>query len=234
MKPNIICLKHGTLYGPEYVNRLYSMVCKHCTLPFTFICLTEDPTDLHENIVHKELPDLPLKGWWFKPYIFSKDLKLKGTTLYLDLDLIIVNNIDKLFTYLPGEFCIAQDFTRQQVPSIRRFNSSIMKYDPFKHSFIWSAFERDMNFYCHSYRGDQDYIYKVAKNSANLFPYEWLLSYKWEIRKQKRIDLTMPQGTRKLLQVEDPDIPEECCIAVFHGDPKPDNCDDPIVDKHWR
>jgi hypothetical protein len=28
---NVICMKWGTKYGPEYVNRLYAMVRRHLT-----------------------------------------------------------------------------------------------------------------------------------------------------------------------------------------------------------
>jgi hypothetical protein len=30
----IVCVKWGTLYGPEYVNRLYAMVKRNITGPF--------------------------------------------------------------------------------------------------------------------------------------------------------------------------------------------------------
>jgi len=31
---HVICMKWGTKYGPEYVNRLYAMVRRHLTLDF--------------------------------------------------------------------------------------------------------------------------------------------------------------------------------------------------------
>ena len=31
----IVCLKHGTKYSSEYVNKLYNMVKRHCTIPHT-------------------------------------------------------------------------------------------------------------------------------------------------------------------------------------------------------
>ena len=37
----VLCMKWGTKYGPEYVNRLYSMVRRHLNGDFRFICLTD-------------------------------------------------------------------------------------------------------------------------------------------------------------------------------------------------
>ena len=34
---NIICMKWGTKYGPEYVNRLASMVKRNITIPYRFV-----------------------------------------------------------------------------------------------------------------------------------------------------------------------------------------------------
>ena len=94
----VLCLKHGTKYPSEYVNTLYNMVKRNCTLDFEFVCLTDDVTGIDPNIKILSLPKT-LKGWWCKPYMFSNDLPLKGTVLYMDLDVVISNNIDHLFTY---------------------------------------------------------------------------------------------------------------------------------------
>ena len=37
----ILCMKWGTQYGPEYVNRLYAMARRHLPGNFDFVCLTD-------------------------------------------------------------------------------------------------------------------------------------------------------------------------------------------------
>jgi len=37
----VLCMKWGTKYGPEYVNRLYGMVRRHLKGDFRFVCLTD-------------------------------------------------------------------------------------------------------------------------------------------------------------------------------------------------
>ena len=66
---HILCMKWGDKYGPEYVNRLYNIVKQHLTLPFTFICLTDDPTGINPAVQCHPIPDLglpaglPERGW---------------------------------------------------------------------------------------------------------------------------------------------------------------------------
>ena len=47
----VLCMKWGTKYGPEYVNRLYGMVRRHLRGDFRFVCLTDrsDGVRLHHR-----------------------------------------------------------------------------------------------------------------------------------------------------------------------------------------
>ena len=45
---HILCMKWGTKYGPEYVNRLYAMVRRHLSGDFNFVCLTDG--GVHDNL----------------------------------------------------------------------------------------------------------------------------------------------------------------------------------------
>lgn len=37
----VLCMKWGTKYGADYVNRLYNMVKRHTTVDFKMVCLTD-------------------------------------------------------------------------------------------------------------------------------------------------------------------------------------------------
>ena len=56
----ILCMKWGTKYGPEYVNRLHSMVRRHLTIPHRFVCLTDNREGLHADIETFPIPSLEL------------------------------------------------------------------------------------------------------------------------------------------------------------------------------
>lgn len=232
---NILCLKHGTKYSSEYVNRLYNMVTRNCTLNPTFFCITDDPTGLNSDIITIPTPK-GLEGWWCKPYIFSADLPIKGTVLYLDLDVVIANNIDKLFKYQPNNWCTIRDFTRKQRPNWQKYNSSVIKFKAGELDFVWQNFNRDPDTIQRKFFGDQDYLYDIThtKLPATLYPDNWILSWKWEVRKSKEFAPGGRKGARKLRHIENVVPIEECCVCVFHGDPNPEICEDPWVIDNWK
>jgi len=232
----VLCLKHGTKYSADYVNILYSMVKRHCTLDFEMVCLTDDKQGIDPDIKILKLPDY-LQGWWCKPYMFSNDLPLKGTVLYMDLDVVIANNIDHLFTWEEKNWCTIRDFTRKMRPTWQKYNSSIVRFRAGEMDYMWKDFERNRTAIQKKFHGDQDWMYDAAeklKTPAKLFPDNWIMSWKWEIRQSKDLNYKMPKGKRQLRTIEHCTPPSDCAICVFHGDPNPENCEDPWVIKNWQ
>jgi len=231
-KNYILCLKHGSKYDPDYVNRLYNMCKRHCTIPFEFVCLTEQTQGLDPDITTIALPG-GLAGWWYKPYIFSEELGLNGTILYMDLDVVLSNNIDKLFVYSPGDWFIIRDFTRSMRAGWKKYNSSVIRFETGTLKHIWTKFKEKPQQVMRQFHGDQDWIYHIDK-TAKLWPDSWIRSWKWEIRKNREFDPKTQRGTRKLKYIEDVEPGPECCVCVFHGDPNPHLCDDPWVVDNWK
>ena len=118
-KRHILCMKWGTKYGPEYVNRLYAMVRRHLTGDFQFVCLTDDERGVRPEVRCLPIPPLNLHlapgqrdGAWKKLTTFEADLHgLRGTALFLDLDVVVVGSLDGFFTQ-QGEFLIIHDYPR--------------------------------------------------------------------------------------------------------------------------
>ena len=231
---NILCLKHGEKYSADYVNKLYNMVKRHCTVPFNFYCLTENPKDIYPEINIIPLP-AGLTGWWCKPYMYSKDLPIEGTILYLDLDVVISSNIDKLLTYSPGHWCTVRDFTRSMRPKWPKYNSSIVRFRKGQLDHVWSEYIKDPKSIQRRHFGDQDWLYEATqKTQAMLYPDSWIQSWKWEVRKTKEWALGGTRGNRKFKHIENVTPRVECCVCVFHGDPNPHNCEDPWVVDNWK
>ena len=110
---HVVCVKWGVKYPSQYANVLNSMVKRHTTVPFEFHCITDDKSGLDPHIKTIMFPNEPwIKTWWSKLWMFSPDMPLKGNILFFDLDVIIHNNIDPLFTHNPGKFMIIRDFNR--------------------------------------------------------------------------------------------------------------------------
>lgn len=109
----ILCMKWGNKYTASYVNKLYNMVKRHVTLPFRFVCFTDDAVGIKNNIEIFPIPTLETnqilhtstkERGWNKLLTFKAPLyDITGPVLFLDLDIVIVGNIDEFFT-TPGEF----------------------------------------------------------------------------------------------------------------------------------
>jgi hypothetical protein len=233
MTKSIVCLKWGDKYSPEYVNILYNMCKRHSSHNFNFICVTDNPKNLNSNIKIEILPNITdVKGWWFKPYVFSRNLNLTGHVLFFDLDLVIFQNFDKLWTCNDSEFYIIRDFIKTTNPKWNRFNSSVFKFVAEKYHWIWDDFEKNKINIIKKNHGDQDYLYTILKDKAKFWPDNWIQSYKWEMRDKN--DLVSINKKRNFKSIKNPTINPHTCISVFHGEPNPHECLDPWVTENWR
>lgn len=208
------------------------MVKRNSTVPFNFACVTENPLGIDPAIEIVALPKHHgIEGWWYKPWLFSREFPLTGQILFLDLDLVIVKNIDNLWAHALGKFCIIRDFTRASYKDWVKFNSSVFRFESKKYSFVWDNLVKDLS-QTKKMHGDQDWIYSQIKTDFAYWPDEWIRSYKWEIR--NREDLAVINKKHTFKTVLNPKIKEQTSILVFHGNPKPDTVDDPIIVKNWQ
>lgn len=104
MEPiNFYTFKWGNKYSADYVNKLYSSLAIHCHVDYTFTCITDDSTGIDSSINIIDYDS-------FDPFPYPKDRvftreKLvlmkrfnKGKNFWLDLDLLIMNDITDLVT----------------------------------------------------------------------------------------------------------------------------------------
>ena len=230
---NVLVLKHGTKYTADYVNKMFNMVKKNLQSDFNFYCITEDPTGIDPGVNIIPLPSVAVAGWWYKPYIFSAELPITGTILYLDLDLVITNSLDRLFEFYPGEYCIIRDFTRAMRPNWEKYNSSVIKFEKGQLDYVWQRFKKEHLQIMRKFYGDQDYLWDASQGKAKIFPDAWVRSWKWEVRKDKRFKPGQTRGNREFLEIENCNAPDDCCIVAFHGDPNPHKCHDPYIIDKW-
>jgi hypothetical protein len=228
---SVLCVRFGTRYGREYVERLRNMVARHLTVPYEFFCLTDDqhPIDGVTSIVRPHAGYA--KGWWHKVHMFDPGLNLRGRVLYFDLDIVIHQNIDKLILGYDREFLGIRDFNRKFNPQWNILNSSVMSWPAGLHPDIFTTFQNNPK-QAQKLHGDQDWIWQVAKSRITFWPERWIQSYKWEIR--DRNELVYQGGKRFIKDVRSPKIHLECAVCVFHGDPKPDEVMDQFVIDNWR
>lgn len=233
MPRHIVCVKWGTKYSADYVNKLYNMCQRNSTLRFHFHCVTDDAEGLNPEIKIIDLPKHPgLESWWTKLWLFSSEFPLQGTVLFFDLDVVVFNNIDKLFTDAPGKFRIIRDFNRCRVETWNMCNSSVFRFEAGTMNYIWDEYVNRYQDIMRQLHGDQDWITKKTKDCVCFWNDSWIRSYKWEFYNSLR-PLRDPQAKMYHFNGE-PNIPQDCCVAVFHGKPNPHECSDQFVVDNWK
>ena len=73
---NVICIKWGKKYGSDYVNTLHSMVSRHLSRPFRFVCFTDDFEGINDDIEVKAIPKIG-----FKDRLLAANTKVNNTNV---------------------------------------------------------------------------------------------------------------------------------------------------------
>ncbi|MDZ5459071.1 glycosyltransferase [Azohydromonas lata] len=206
----ILCMKWGTKYGPEYVNRLYAMVRRHLRGDFSFVCLTDDGAGVRAEVRCLPIPDLALPAGipergWKKLTTFEADLHgLRGTALFLDLDVVIVDDITPFFEQ-PGEFLIIHDWKR---PWRVTGNSSVYRFELGAHADVLAQFRARPDEARANFRNEQAFLSDVLNQQGKLayWPAAWCASWKYHC---------IPRFPTNYWRV--PAIPAGARILIFHG-----------------
>lgn len=220
VKPvNVLCIKWGTKYGADYVNRLHSMVSRHLHRPFRFICLCDEAEGIHPTIEVKPIPLVGFdefdqrKPWtfghgWLKLTSFADPLyDLSGKTLFLDLDIVIVGSLDEFFD-APGEFTVIKEWDKTDGTG----NTSAYLFTIGAHADALDHLKNKYPAAIADVRNEQEYIteFLARQGKVHYWPEAWCRSFKRHC---------MRRGIMGLFSV--PAIPEGAKIIVFHGKPDP-------------
>jgi len=194
---NVVCLKHGTKYDADYVNKLYAAVKRNSTVDFLFHCFTDNSEGLNGDIVPHPLPYTNVEGWWQKLFLFSDEVNITGRMLFIDLDTLITRNIDAYITRDTG-FVVLRDLWSGGA----NVGSAVMSFEVGKHTQIWDTFIADPVAAVKSLHphGDQKWIQRHQAERIywqDLFLRE-VVSFKSECRNG---------------------LPRDARIVCFHGKP---------------
>ena len=99
---NFVCVCWGDKYPFEYVQKLYNMVQRNTTVEHKFIVFTDNVSmhgKLSPEIEIRKFFHHDYEGWWNKLQLFSPEADLVGENLYMDLDVVILENIDDFFNH---------------------------------------------------------------------------------------------------------------------------------------
>jgi hypothetical protein len=215
----ILCMKWGTKYGAEYVNRLYAMVRRHLSGEFRFVCLTDNTQGIRSEVICRSIPSLALPAGipergWTKLTTFAPDLAehigaAQGSpALFLDIDVVIVGSLDDFFS-TAGDFLIIHDYKR---PWRITGNSSVYRFSLGAHPDVLEYFRRHFDTVREKFRNEQAYLsdFIHAKGKLKYWQKDWCPSFKYH---------SIPSWPMNYLK--EPFVPEGARIIIFHGECNP-------------
>lgn len=203
-------MKWGTRYGPEYVNRLASMVRRNVAKPTRFVCFTDDGTGIDPGIELQPLPDIHIPervAWtpWRKLSVWQYPLAdLVDDVLFLDLDLVITGALDDFFDYAPGAYVAIDNWTQ---PGKGVGNTSAFRFPAGEHTHIFDDFVADPEAILGKWRIEQQYISDTIAG-MRFWPPEWCVSFKHSL---------LPRWPLNYFKVAE--LPPEARIVAFTGKP---------------
>ena len=209
----VVCMKWGDKYGADYVNSLFNMVGRNTTLPFKFICFTDNGKGLSDKIEVRPLPETDLppdrERGWRKLSLFRKDVGLEGRVLFLDLDTVIVGNIDDYFT-MDGTFIFIKHWKPSEKHGIGE--TGVYRFNAGELQFLYDDFMADIPAMKAAYRHEQAYVGDVLskKGLASFWPQKWMPSFKYNCMRPFPLNYFL-----------EPVLPSDAKMVVFHGYPTP-------------
>lgn len=219
----VICISWGTKYGPPYVNRLYGMVARNITPPFSFTCFTDNPEGLRPEIDAQPLPplDVPMptgtKGIWPKARLWSPTLgNLTGPVLFMDLDLVVVGSLDGFFSHGdPDEVILSRN---PNTPLERLGQTSLFRFPVGKLVPLQERFAADPQAVADTYKFEQRYVTREAPGGVKFWPSAWVRHFRHHCARTLPLNFFLP-----------PKVPAGAKVVIFPGGLLPPHA----IAGHW-
>jgi hypothetical protein len=210
-----VCMKWGSLYGSEYVNRLYAMVRANTTGLIRFVCMTDDSEGIRSEVEVMPCPEIAVPEShrnrpWRKVSLFAGSdrlLGLEGYWLFLDLDLVVTGDLNSFFDYSPDEpFVVMVNWTQ---PGKGIGNTSCYRFLVGSATELLEELEADHERIFTKFPNSQTYISKTIRQKA-FWPAPWCRLFK--------VDCVPPWPMRYW---QKPILPEGSRVVAFPGNPNP-------------
>ena len=171
----IITTRWGTKYSAFDVERLYSQCRAWCDFD-QFVCITDQPEQLHPGIERIEFPSVPkYTTWWSKIIQFS--LFTQGQSVSMDIDIHIRDRAE--FQFSTNRLLMQLDPLAQYHPhkNIKYVNSSVITYEG-DWSWITEKYNASWQDIQARYRGDQEWLWgdhqdRIAYHTPIFESYKW-------------------------------------------------------------
>jgi hypothetical protein len=213
----LVCVKWGTMYGAEYVNRLYGMVSRHITPPFRLVCLTDNRQGIRPEVECFNLPELGVPhpqrtmGKWRKQILWGRSVPgLEGVALFIDLDSVIVGALDDYFSIgNPNDVYVARNWAR---PLEKLGQTSVFRFPVGGNAHVLEDFRADPQAIADKYQFEQHYVTHAVTGGVKFWPEDWTKHFRLHCMPAFPlcyfVQARLPAGAR---------------IVTFPGGPNPDD-----------
>jgi hypothetical protein len=215
----VVCVKWGTMYGPEYVNRLYGMLVRHLAPPWRLVCLTDARDGIRPEVECFDLPELGVPhpqrtmGKWRKQVLWGATVPGLTTgepALFVDLDSVIVGRVDDYFTVgEPGDVFVARNWAR---PLERLGQTSVFRFPVGGNAHVLADFRADAQGVADKYQFEQHYVTHAVTGGVKFWPEAWTRHF--------RLHCLPPFPLRYFVPAR---LPAGARIVTFPGGPNPDD-----------
>ncbi len=222
---DVVCIKWGSIFGPEYVNRLYSGVRRNLARPLRFHCMTEHAEGLHPDIQVLDLPVEPFhdemnaalavanrQGAMRKVSLFRPGLiEGAGPVLGFDLDVVVTGALDGIVDFAPGKVAMRRDWVEAR-RGRRTGHGSVFRYDPGAHPWLYGRLAADPAGEVARARGSEQRYTSTLAQAEGAFAYlpdDWVVSFKHDCLPLPPLNYLVP-----------PRLPKDARVVCFHGRPK--------------
>jgi hypothetical protein len=213
----VVCVKWGTMYGPEYVNRLYGMVSRHVATNCRVVCLTDDRNGIRPEVECFDLPELGVPhpqrtmGKWRKQVLWGREVPgLEGVALFIDLDSVIVGPLDDYFEIgSPQDVYVARNWAR---PLERLGQTSVFRFPVGGNAHVLENFRNDPQGIADTYQFEQHYVTHAVTGGVKFWPEAWTRHF--------RLHCLPPFPLRYFRTAR---LPASARIVTFPGGPNPDD-----------
>ena len=197
----VVCVHYGDKYSVDYVNTLNAMVKRYSDA--RLICISDAFAGKDDDIEVYQ-GEKGFEGWWAKIQLFKPDF-LKGERfLYLDLDVVITDDISEILNR-EEKFVTIKDWI---YPT---YNSSAMLMTGGDFPYVYDLFVKDKEKAMQACpQGDQQWITNYVE--ANFFSETDFASFRMSGCESE------PKGK----------------IVVFHGKPDPHEIKGTWVEENWE
>ena len=201
-------------YTSEYANKSLNMFKRNYDGEFKSFCITDKCNEINKEYTCI-MKHHNLFGWWNKISIFDQDLPYENT-LYVDLDLLIMNDITKVISFASKNIsnyeiaCFADHISWHGI----KFGSAFMFFNQSKMRWLFSNFIINIEKNIKTGGGDQVWIGSKLSNVL------YLEDHFNNLVKSLKFDLSSKSEDGSKINIP-LNINKDFLMLNCHGRPKP-------------